>query len=72
MVQIIFCLEGFQMILKLLSVIGAFILAAIALQKIDAEGGDIFALLGCLVKLFWYGFLFVIAYVLFVSMFFGH
>lgn len=51
------------MLHNILSVITALIIGGAGIHAIYTNGWDIFALLGCLVQLFFYGFLFVIMWV---------
>lgn len=57
------------MLHNILSVIAALIIGGAGIHAIYTNGWDIFALLGCLVQLFFYGFLFVIMWVLLWGMF---
>lgn len=51
------------MLHNILSVIAALIIGGAGIHAIYTNGWDIFALLGCLVQLFFYGCLFVIMWV---------
>lgn len=57
------------MLHNILSVVAALIIVGAGMHAIYKNGGDIFALLGCLVQLFFYGFLFVIMWVFLWGMF---